>query len=201
LSTKPLLQRVASRLAGFFGIRFYDLYYVEKSLLSEIEAVDSPIELTIREATGQDLETIMDRLGPEIRKNFHNAGALGSTCFIALHQGNITGYTWMNRRYIDLVGHIAAKLPAEGSYSYNSLVFPEYRGKRVFQSMIRLVYLKMKQENRRFTANLVDKDNLPSIAARERFGATFQNARFLKLPGFRPLTIGKKFVMGKTVSS
>lgn len=201
MSSKPLLQRVASRLAGFFGIRFYDLYYVEKSLLTEIETVDSPIELIVREATAQELEAIIEKLGPKTRKNFRNAGAIGSTCFIALHKGNIAGYTWINRRHIDLVGQIAAKLPAEGSYSYNSYVFPEYRGKRVFQSMIRLVYLKMQQENRKFTANLVDKDNLPSIAARERFGATFQNARFLKLPGFRPLTIGKKFVMGKTGSS
>jgi ribosomal protein S18 acetylase RimI-like enzyme len=195
-----LLQRVLSRLAGFFGIRFYDLYYVEKSLLTEIETVDSSIALIVREATAQDLENIMERLGPKTRKNFHTAGAIGSTCFVALHEGNIAGYTWMNRRYIDLVGHIAAKLPAEGSYSYNSYVFPEYRGKRVFQSMIRLVYLKMQQENRKFTANLVDKDNLPSITARERFGATFQNARFLKLPGFHPLAVGRKFVMGKTVS-
>jgi ribosomal protein S18 acetylase RimI-like enzyme len=201
LSGKPLLQRAASRLAGFFGVRLYDLYYVEKNLLTEIEAVESPIELTIREATDQDLETIMDRLGPKIRQNFQNAGAIGSICFIALHQGNIAGYTWINRRYIDLVGHIAAALPAEGAYNYNSYVFPEYRGKRVFQSMIRLVYLKMKQENRKFAANLVDKDNQPSIAARERFGATFQSARFLKLPGCRPLIVGKKFIMGKTVSS
>ena len=41
--------------------------------------------------------------------------------------------------HLDLVGHIVAQLPLGGAYNYNSFVFPEYRGKRVFQSMIHLV--------------------------------------------------------------
>jgi len=59
----------------------------------------------------------------------------------------------------------------------------------------------MKQKNCTFTANLVGQDNAPSIAARKRFGVVFQNARFLKLPGFKPLIVGKKFLMGKSLSA
>ena len=197
--TKPLIQRSASRAAGIFGVRFYNLYYAEKSLLADIESVDSPIELLVREAADEALTAIVDRLGPDIRKNFKSATAIGSTCFVALSESSIAGYTWINRQYIDLVGHIVAQLPLGGAYNYNSFVFPEYRGKRVFQSMIHLVYTKMKQENCTFTANLVGKDNVSSIAARRRFGVVFQNARFLKLPGFRPLIVGRKFLMGKSI--
>jgi hypothetical protein len=197
---KPLIQRIASRAAGIFGIRFYNLFYAEKSLRTEIEPVASPIELMVREAGDQDLAAIIDRLGPKIRDNFKSATAIGSTCFVALNEGRIAGYTWINRKNIDLVGHIVAQLPNGGAYNYNSFVFPEFRGKRVFQSMIHLVYTKMKQENCLFAANLVGQDNPPSIAARKRFGVIFQNARFLKLPGFKPLIVGKKFIMGKSLS-
>jgi len=200
MNSKPLIQRIASRAVGFFGVKFYNLYYGEKNLLVDIEPVDSSIELQIHKATDKDLNTIIDRLSAETRKNFECAKAIGSTCYIAVNDGKIAGYTWVNQKFIDLVGNIVTKLPKGGSYNYNSYVFPEYRGKRVFQSMIRLVYTKMKQEHCRFSANLVGKDNAPSVAARKRFGVLFQNARFLKLPGLKPLIIGKKFVMGKSVS-
>jgi len=199
MSSKPFIQRIASRTAGFFGVQFFNLYYGEKNLPSDIEPVDSPIALQIRKASDEDLNAVIDRLGAKTRKNFEGAKAIGSTCYIAVNEGKIAGYTWVNREFIDLVGNIAAKLPKGGSYNYNSYVFPEYRGKRVFQSMIQLVYMTMKQEGCMFTANLVDKANAPSVAARKRFGVIFQNARFLKLPGFRPLMVGKKFVMGKSV--
>lgn len=198
---KPLIQRIASRAAGIFGVRFYNLFYAEKNLQAEIEPVAASIELTIRQAGKEDLAAIVDRLGPKIRDNFKSASAIGSTCLVALSEGRIAGYTWINLKNIDLVGHIVAQLPPGGAYNYNSFVFPEFRGKRVFQSMIYLVYTEMKEKNCRFTANLVGQDNAPSIAARQRFGVLFQNARFLILPGTKPLIVGKKFIMGKSFSA
>ena len=198
---KPLIQRIASRAVGIFGVRFYNLFYGEKNLQAEIEPVAASIELTIREAGKEDLAAIVDIRGPKIRDNFKNATAIGSTCFVALSEGRIAGHTWINLKNIDLVGHIVAQLPPGGAYSYNSFVFPEFRGKRVFQSMKHLVYTEMKQKNCTFAANLVGQDNAPAIAASKRFGVVFQNARFLKLPGFKPLIVGKKFIMGKSLAA
>ena len=196
MNDKSALQRTASRLAGLFGIRFYNLYYCEKDLLSEIQDVDLPIELEINLATEEDLEAIIKRRGPKIQKEFDQAIKFGGFCYVALSDGNIAGHSWVNPDLIDLLGMKVAKLPDGGSYNYMSYVFPEYRGKKVFQNMIRAVYTRMKKERCAFTANLVDKSNAASISARRRFGVTFQNAQFLKIPGFRPIIVGKRFVMG-----
>ena len=55
---KPRIQVIASRIAGAFGIRFYNLCYVEKNLSDDIEKIETPIELEIRHATADDLPDI-----------------------------------------------------------------------------------------------------------------------------------------------
>lgn len=201
MKRKLLLQRIASRIAGLFGIRFYNLYYVEKKLLTNTESVEPSVELKIRNANAKDLSYIIKLLGNSIRKEFEYAMAIGSTCYVALHDGKVAGYSWVNCRIIYLNGMHVVTLPDNGSYNTNSYVFPECRGQKVFQSLISRIYSDMKKEGCTFTANLVDKSNAPSIAARKRFSVNFQNAQILKLPGLKPIIVGKPFVMGASLSS
>lgn len=197
---KPLpLKRILSRTAGFFGVRYFDLYYGEKDLRGEIEAVASPIDLEVRRATDADLEYIIGRLGPGTKRNFDFAKTIGSVPWVAVHDNKIAGYSWSNREMVDLVGMCVARLPEEGSYNYNSLVFEEFRGKKVFQSLMGAVYREMKAAGCTFTANLVAKGNKASVAARRRFGVEFQGVRFVKLPFADPIPIGKRFVVGAVV--
>ena len=177
------------------------MYYGEKDLRAGVEAVASPIDLEVRRASEEDLEYIIGRLGPEIRKNFEHAKSIGSVCYVAVHDSKIAGYSWANREVVDLLGMSVAQLPVEGSYNYNSLVFEEFRGKKVFQSLMGAVYREMREAGCNFTANLVAKQNAASVAARKRFGVKFQGVRFIKLPFLDPVSIGRCFVVGAAVSS
>ena len=91
-------------------------------------------------------------------------------------------------------------LPTNGSYTHGGYVFPEYRGKKIFQSLKHSVYTDLKSKGCYFTGALVDKTNVVSILVQKRFEARFQNARLLKLPGIEAITIGKQFLMGISVS-
>lgn len=196
---QPPIKRILSRMAGFFGVYYFDLYYGEKDLRTGVEAVASPIDLEVRRASEEDLDYIIGRLGPEIGKNFGHAQSIGSVCYVAAHNSKIAGYSWANRQVVDLVGMCVARLPAEGSYNYNSLVFEEFRGKKVFQSLIGAVYREMREAGCTFTANLVAKQNAASVAARKRYGVKFQGVRFIKLPFVDPIPIGRRFVVGAVV--
>ena len=187
-------------MAGFFGVYYFDMYYGEKDLRVGVEEVASPIDLEVRRATGEDLEHIIGRLGPEIRKNFEHSKSIGSVCYVAVVDSKIAGYSWANREVVDLLGMCVARLPAEGSYNYNSLVFEEFRGKKVFQSLMGAVYREMREVGCKFTANLVAKGNAASVTARKRFGVKFQGVRFIKLPFLDPIPIGKRLVVGDAVS-
>jgi ribosomal protein S18 acetylase RimI-like enzyme len=197
----PPIKRMLSRMAGFFGVYYFDLYYGEKDLRAGVEAVAAPIDLEVRRATEEDLRYIIGRLGPETEKNFEQAKSVGSVCYVAVHDSKIAGYSWVNRQIVDLVGMCVARLPEEGSYNYNSLVFEEFRGKKVFQSLMAAVYREMKKSGCTFTANLVAKENKASVAARRRFGVKFQGVRFIKLPFADPIPIGKRFVVGAVVAN
>jgi hypothetical protein len=190
------IKRILSRTAGFFGVRYFDLYYGEKDLRGEVEEVASPIDLKVRRADERDLEHIIGRLGPGTKKNFDFARSIGSVPYVAVHDETIAGYSWCNREMVDLVGMCVARLPPEGSYNYNSLVFEEFRGKKVFQSLMGAVYREMKEAGCTFTANLVAKENKASVAARRRFGVKFQGVRFIKLPFADPIPVGKRFIVG-----
>jgi len=194
------IKHVLGRMAGFFGVHYFDLYYGEKDLRSGVEAVVSPIDLEIRRADEEDLEYVIGRMGPEIAKNFDHAKSIGSVCYVAVHDSKIAGYSWVNREVVDLVGMCVARLPQEGSYNYNSLVFEEFRGKKVFQNLMGAVYREMREEGCTFTANLVAKLNTPSVAARERFGVKFQGVRFVKFPLLDPISIGRRITVGAAVS-
>ncbi|MFC1654446.1 GNAT family N-acetyltransferase [Myxococcota bacterium] len=196
----PPIKLILARTAGLFGVYYYNLWYGEKDLRAGVEAVASPIDLEVRRAKAEDLDYIIGRLGSDIKKNFEHAKSIGSFSYVGVHEGKIAGYSWANREVVDLVGACVARLPREGSYNYNSLVFKEFRGKKVFQSLMAAVYREMRAEGCTFTANLVAKLNAPSVAARKRFGVKFQGVRFVKLPLLDPVPIGRRIAVGAAVS-
>ncbi len=192
------IQDIASRTAGFFGVRFYELYYVEKNLSDDIEKIALSIDLDIRKATDEDLNRIPRYLNNKDRENFEYNIAIKSTCYVAAHKDRIAGYSWASRRFIYIDGMILSKLPSGGSYNTDSYVFPEFRGNKIFQKLISAVYIEMKKSGCSFTSNIVATNNAPSIAARKRFGVTFQPTYILRLPGPVPLFIGKRFRMASS---
>jgi hypothetical protein len=165
------------------------MLYGERSLLDTLPHVEPVSDLVIREATAGDLELLDAALEPAQADSCRIAAAQGSRCFIALHGRDIAGYSWLNTRDIFLLSWRVQSLPPEGGYTYNSFVRPQFRGQKIFQGLTESVYSKLEQEGFQFCCNLVDRDNAPSIAARERLGARFHAAPILKVPGLDPLPL------------
>lgn len=199
MSVLRAVRRLIGRLVRPLGVRFFDVFYLEKDLRGELERIESPLALEVRPAVEADLAAIVARSEPEIAVRFDQAKAIGSICYVATHAGEIAGYTWLNRKFVDMGGLLVARLPAAGAYNYESLVFPEFRGRKIFQCMMGAVYADMKAAGCTFTANLVDTHNAASIAARRRYGVAFQSARFLGIPLLGAIPLGRRFVVGKVV--
>jgi len=134
-------------------------------------------------ATIEDLDGIARRTGGETRKAFdHNIG-MGSRCFVAFHKGTVTGYLWVNRQIVELVGMHVAKLPTGHSFSHSAFVFPEYRSKKIYQYLRYVVCTEMYESGCLAIACLVDKANTRSIDVLKKEGHDFRHAGVLKLPG------------------
>lgn len=196
MSALLTLRRLIGDLVRPLGVRFFDVHYLEKDLRGELQAIECPIALEVRLAEETDLAGILARSEPEIAARLERARAIGSTCYVAVHEGKIAGYSWANRKVVDMGGLIVARMPAEGAYNYESLVFPEFRGNKIFQCLIGAVYADMKAAGCTFTANLVDTHNAASIAARRRHGVAFQSARYLGVPFLGAVPLGRRFVVG-----
>lgn len=193
---KSKIQIIASQIAGLFGIGFYNLYYVEKNLLNDIEIFESQIEVEIRKATDGDIRQILKRLDHKDRKNFEYNIAIESTCHVATHKNKIAGFSWANLKYIYIDGMKVAELPAKGSYHGDTYVFPEFRGNKILLKLVSAVYADLKKAGCIFTGTIIAKNNATSIATTKKFHVKFQTTHILRLPGPKSLIIGKRFLIG-----
>ena len=148
----------------------------------------------------EDRLALLARANGSRAASFQRAFRVGSTCYVALADGAIAGYSWVNREIIDIPGLLTMKLPEEGAYNYNSFVFPEYRGCKVFQCLIARVAADMKTEGKAFVANTVNADNAPSVAARQHTGTKFRRCRILKPRFLPPLFLGRALRPGDLAS-
>jgi ribosomal protein S18 acetylase RimI-like enzyme len=196
---RPLWVRVASRTAALFGVRFYNMLYGERSLGDAMQNVEPLPGLVVRRATPLDLARLGAVLAPAQVKSCQIATAQHSNCFVAVEGEEIAGYSWLNTSDIYLLGWKVQSLPPQGSYTYNSFVRPEFRGRKIFQRLTEAVYSELELEKFQFCCNLVDRDNAPSVAARRRLGAQFHAAPILKLPGLNPLPL-LRFPFGVSAS-
>jgi ribosomal protein S18 acetylase RimI-like enzyme len=193
---KTPLRRLLSALAGRLGVHYYSLYYGEKDLTEPTPEVEPGVDIRIAETAAEDIDELERMRGGDARDLLRESIKIGSRCFVARCGDEPAGYSWVNDDVIDLLGMTLARLPEHVAFTYNSYVFPKFRGKKVFQCLTRAVYDDARRKGRRFVGNLVDRANAPSVAARRRLGAGFQDVRILKLPWLPPLILGRRFVIG-----
>ena len=180
------LQSLAGRLAGLLGVRYYTMLYSEKSLVGGIEHIEAPDSLEVSAATGAELETIFAGQSGDEAGIGHRILAAGAECLIAWRGESMAGYSWIDRRQVLLLGHRVADLPDGGAYTFNSYVWPDFRGRKVFQVLTESTYRRLAREGFAFCCNLVDRDNAGSIGARLKFGVVTRPAPILMLPGLDP---------------
>jgi ribosomal protein S18 acetylase RimI-like enzyme len=186
------LERLAGRLAGLFGVHYYTMLYSEKSLVGEIEHIEAPDALEVRPASADDLEAIFARQTEEEERLGRRIHESGGQCLIAWWQDEMAGYSWLHRDRVLLLGDPLRRLPPEGGYTFNSWVWPEFRGRKVFQVLTEHVYRTLKAEGLAFCCNLVDRNNGGSIGARRKFNVAVRPAPILKLPGLDPFPLERR---------
>jgi ribosomal protein S18 acetylase RimI-like enzyme len=183
------LERLAGRLAGLFGVRYYTMLYSEKSLVGAIEHIEAPDAFEVRPASAGDLEAIFARQSEVEAELGRRILESGGECLIAWRQKEMAGYSWIHRDRVLLLGDPVTDLPPEGGYTFNSWVWPEFRGRKVFQVLTEHVYRTLKAEGLAFCCNLVDRNNGGSIGARRKFNVAIRPAPILKLPGLDPFPL------------
>jgi len=184
---RPAYQSVAGRIARVFGVQFYDLCYGQRDLSPPSESVVPTISIEVRRATTEELDRIVRRIGGGARGGFDHNIAINSTCYIAIHEGTVTGFLWVNRQVADLVGMHVAKLPAGHSFSHNAFIFPEYRGNKIYQYLRQAVCNELYESGCVSIACFVDKANTQPINVLKREGMEFHNAPVLKIPFINPI--------------
>ena len=184
---RSVWQVVAGRIARVFGIRFYDMYYGHRNLFPPVAPVSPSVPYEVRLANSTDLDKIVSLIGGKTRKDFNHNIAIRSSCYIAIHDVSVAGYLWVNQRIVDLAGMYLAKLPPRHAFSHNAFVFPEYRGKKIYQQLRAAVCSEMYKSGCVSVACLVDKANIRSIHVLRQEGIEFHGAGILKLPGIKPI--------------
>lgn len=196
---KPLIQRLASRGLALFGVRFFDLLYGEKSLLETIPTIATPPGLRVGLASQEELDQLIRRLPSEQVQACRTAREIGSQCWIAWQHDRAVGYSWLDRKAVNLLGWPLFDLPETGAYTYNSFVWPEHRGGRIFQRLTEVIYRQLQADGVSFSCNLVDRSNAASIGARRRFAVVYQPSPVVKLPGRGPFVLGRLPKVGASV--
>ena len=184
---RPVWQVVAGSTARFFGIRFFDMYFGQRDLSQPTEPVASPLPVEIRLATGDDLDRISRRSDGTTRIAFDHNLAIGSICHIAVHEGSVTGYLWVNQNVVEMAGMHLAQLSARQAFTHSAFVFPAYRGNMIYQRLRQAVCSELYESGCLSVVCLVDKANIRTIEVLKREGVVFHKSGVLKIPGIKPI--------------
>jgi hypothetical protein len=176
------------------------MLYSEKSLMGGVEHIQAPDPLEVCTATSAELETIIAGQSPEEAGISRSLLAGGSECLIAWRGEAMAGYSWVDRQQVVLLGNRVSDLPEEGAYTFNSYVWPDFRGRKVFQVLTESVYRLLAEEGFSFCCNLVDRNNAGSIGARKKFSVVTQPAPILKLPGLDPRPVNGPLPWGLSLA-
>lgn len=183
------------KIFGILGISFHKLYYFEEDLRKPIESIKSPIPIEINKATKEDIDEI-SKTEEDIDKYLKE----NSICYVAKNEDKIAGYAWINTDKILMngvkIGHTAEKCV----FSFGGFVFPKFRGKKVFKSLIATYYKEMKDRGYEFVGNLANVDNIPAVKARESFGARKKQVYVILLPFNLHIIFNGPIGKGKLIS-
>lgn len=177
--------------AARFGLWRLKLMYGERDVTEPIPEVRAGIGVEVRLATKDDLDSVDAAIAsPEDLRLFRLSRESGAICFVAWVEGRPAGYSWLNLDALTLSCRVLRRLPPGYGYQCDSVVFPEFRGRKLFQKLSAAIYVYLREQGRRYACNLVARDNAASIEARRKLGATFRPVTILKFPFFPPFVAG-----------
>lgn len=188
----------AARALAACGLRYLRLYALELDLRQALPDVAPGIDLHVQAADQRDLELIRVNSEPQGWARVLKDVSSGARCFVALHSGDVAGYTFINDTSMPVLDGVdLGPLAADAVYSFHSHVFDRYRGQRVFQVLLQRVFGLLREEGVRYVCNFVDRDNVASVRARQKLGARGRPVTVITLPVLRPIVRGGTVGQGR----
>jgi len=93
--------------------------------------------------------------------------AYGDRCLLALHEGEIVGYVWITKDYLELSPGNLLLLPKNKVYLYKCFVVKKYRGKRIEGAMYSYLTDLLKREGKRFIVITIDATNRLALKTKQ----------------------------------
>jgi len=194
-------RKLAGSVLERFGVWIWRLYYYETDLHDHSSPTLPGIDVQIRRVPPDELSERRDELGDFGRRSRGYALARGDRCYFAECSGRLAGYSWVNFHGVSVGPYLLSPLDEQGVYSHSGFVFPEFRGKRLFQHMLAHVYRELREEGYRFACNMVARDNAASIRTREKFRVVGKRILVVRLPRREPWLVGGPIGTGALLKS
>ena len=137
----PLRLRV-SNTARRLGFRWYDMYYLERSLERPIPELEANIPLEIAQATSDDQRQIFAgreaRQHRRLERHFNSGRTL---CYVARTGNELAGYSFLKSGLMDITGLDSLELPIlempdDTGLTHYSYVWPKFRRNRIFHALL-----------------------------------------------------------------
>lgn len=178
-----------SRFINRLGFRWYDMYYLERSLHRPLPVFEASVPLEISLANDSDRQEILAGRDPIQHKRlllrFQTEQIL---CYVARSQGQLVGYSMLRSGLMDITGLDAIEMPIcpmpdDTGLTHDAYVWPEFRGKQIFHALLAHVHRDRRAAGYTRVCNLIDPANVRSLKVHLDMGARMQRVKFFKLPG------------------
>lgn len=165
-----------SVLTGLKNLLHTRILYVGVLMTCEnhdIEGIKPLIDFQVTEVTEEDIKTLKNKLvGTGYPAGLDRAIQDGSIIYVAKNQG-LLGFTLLNKEFITITDGVILKTLQPGeAYSHYSYVFPEHRGKKVFQRLKQVKYQREFNNGIQRIYSVTEISNKASMKAQEHLGVT-----------------------------
>jgi ribosomal protein S18 acetylase RimI-like enzyme len=181
--TRILSRRLFSGIRRYLGLHLLQVY--ARGCGVAAQAPGRCLDLECRVLPEWEALALCEN--PELEltaESVRSAHARGDFCVGALDGGRLVAYVWLSYTSAPHTGGVWVGYAAAGRYSYKSFVLPEYRGRRIVQSLYVAADELRLRRGRNYVVYMVDTDNVASQAAARRSGSRLVGyAGFLSLAG------------------
>ena len=198
-NARLLLSHAAARL----GVRWWDMYYVERSLKRPLPEFVASLPLECSLATADDQKEILRKRAPSSSKLLQQRFASDDVlCYVARSEGNLVGHSMLRSGLMDMTGLDAEEIlirpmPVDTGLTHDAFVWPEFRDQHIFHALLLHMYKDRQAAGYVRICNLIDPANLRSLKVHLDMGARVQRVKFLKLPGTGAIVAGQDFAIGE----
>ncbi len=182
-----------SELARRFGFEYHDMLLSMTNLNSFCGSPTVSPQLSVVRATNQEIHELAECLTGSTRYWFGQANHLGSHCYFLRHESQTAGYLWTNPDALVHQGIKLMDLPRSFAFLHSGYMLTEFRGKGLFSTLIREVYLELKHRGACYAVSLVERKNVYAMVASKSFPVIRHPAPILLLPTLKPLVFGEGF--------